>query len=151
MGLGVSWPGVTLRAIGTLLPEREATLTVSDSSPPGASIGLWAGSALACVPMAVDSTALGLAACGGWEVGELAGSGTHVSVPYHQRRLWSAARFDLMGRWALPDTALAIELLVTAAAPFTRDDFVVKDIGSVHRPANVVGRLGLGLSLSTDR
>jgi hypothetical protein len=150
-GLGVSWPGVGLRAIGTLLPEREATVAATDSSSPGARIGLMAGSALACVPIAVNSAALGLAACGGWEVGQLAGNGTHVSVPYHQRRLWSAARFDLMGHWALADTAVALELLVTAAAPFTRDDFIVKDIGSVHRPANVVGRLGVGLSLSTDR
>jgi hypothetical protein len=151
LGLGLLWPGVGVRVIGTLLPERDGTLNAVDASPPGASIGLMAGSALACVPIAVDSTALGLAACGGWEVGQLSGSGTHVSVPYHQRRWWSAARFDLMGHWALPDTALALELLVTAAAPLTRDDFVVKDIGTVHRPANVVGRLGVGLSVSTNR
>ncbi len=151
MGIGVARPGVALRAIGTLLPEQEGKLNVADSSPPGASIGLMAGSALACVPFAVNQSALGLAACAGWELGQLSGSGTHVSVAYRQRRLWSAARFDIAGRWALPDTALAIELLVTAAAPVTRDDFVVKDIGSVHRPANVVGRLGVGLSLSIDR
>lgn len=150
-GVGVFWPGFGLRAMATWLPEREGNLDGADASPPGASIGLLAGSALACVPIAVNASDIGLDACAGWELGQLSGSGTDVSVPYHQRRLWSAARLDLQGRWAVPDTALAIELLVTAAAPFTRDDFIVKDLGSIHRPANVVGRFGVGVSLSIGR
>jgi len=150
LGVGLSWPNVQLRAVGTLLPEREGFLPLADANPPGASIGLLAGSVAACVPFAVKPSAFGLSACAGWELGQLSGSGTHVSTPFHQRRFWSAPRFDVAGRWALSETALALELLVTAAAPLTRDDFVVEDLGSVHRPANVVGRLGLGLSVSTD-
>lgn len=150
LGVGLSWPDVQLRVVGTVLPEREGFLQLADASPPGASIGLLAGSVAACVPFAVKSSALGLSACAGWELGQLSGSGTHISTPFHQRRFWSAPRFDVAGRWALSETALALEMLVTAAAPLTRDDFVVEGLGSVHRPANVVGRLGLGLSVSTD-
>ena len=60
-------------------------------------------------------------------------------------------RVDLAGHWLLPDTPLALTVLATAAAPLTRDDFIIKDVGSVHRPANVVGRLGVGLMLELDR
>jgi hypothetical protein len=149
VGLELSWPSIALRAIGTLLPEREGTLAAAGS--PGVSIGLTAGGALVCVPLRDNPAALSIAACGGWEVGQLWGSGTHVSAPYHQRALWSAARFDVASRWVVPDTAVALELLVTAEAPFTRDDFILKGIGRVHRPANVIGRLGLGVSLAIDR
>jgi hypothetical protein len=151
IGISAAWPSLELRAIATWLPEREGTRRTFDAGSPSVSIGLVAGTAIACVPFSVTARALRLVACGGWEVGQLSGSGTHVSVSYHQRRLWSAARLDLAGRWALESSALGVELLITAAAPFTRDDFVVDDFGSLHRPANVVGRLGLGLSLLLDR
>jgi hypothetical protein len=150
LGVGLTWPSVELRAIGTLLPEREGTLNATDSSSPGASIGLLAGSALVCLPVALEQTALAVALCAGGEVGQLSGSGTQVSVPYHQRTRWAAARFDVAARWAWPETPLALELLVTAAAPFRRDDFILKDLGSVHQPASVIGRLGLGLSVTMD-
>jgi hypothetical protein len=154
LGIGVGavlgWRSVELRALGTLLPEREGSLRTSDSSPPGASIGLLAASLLACVPVVVQPSALALAACAGWELGQLSGDGTHVAVPYHQRTLWSAARLDLGLRWPVPGTRLALEGLVTALAPFTRDDFILKDLGTVHRPASVLGRLGVGVSVAID-
>jgi len=146
VGVTLAWPGVQLRAVGTVLPEREGNLGASAGSP-GASIGLLAGSALACVPVALPPR-LGLAACAGWELGQLSGSGTHVSTPYQQQALWSAARLDLAARWELTPSALSLEVLLTAAVPFTRNDFILKDLGSVYRPASVVGRLGLGLALA---
>jgi hypothetical protein len=151
IGIAAAWPALELRGIGTWLPEREGTLATLDANAPSASIGLLAGTALACVPFAVAARDLRLVACGGWEIGQLSASGTHVSVSYRQRRLWSAARLDLAGRWAVADSSLGVELLATLAAPLTRDDFVVENAGSVHRPANVVGRLGVGLSWSFDR
>lgn len=148
-GLGVElrWPSFALRALGTLLPEREGTLQAPLPSNRGVSIGLLAAGVLACVPIAVSPVVLKLAVCTGAELGELSGSGIGVSTPHHQRTLWSAVRFDADLRWALPDMPLGLDLLVTAAAPLSRDEFVLRNIGSVHRPASVVGRVGLGLSL----
>jgi hypothetical protein len=153
-GLGVGarlgWPGFELRALGTLLPEREGTIDASDPSSPGVEIGLLAGGLLACLPLALNDAPLELSACAGGELGALSGSGTRVSTPYHQRTLWAAARFDVVGRWALPHTALAIEALITVAAPLSRDEFVLRNIGSVHRPESVLGRAGLGLCFFID-
>jgi len=152
LGLGVElgWPGVELRALGTLLPEREGTIDASDPSAPGARIGLLAGGLLACLPLTRHLAALDLSGCAGGELGALSGDGTGVSTPYHQRTVWAAARIDVVARWALPQTALAIEGLVTAAAPLTRDEFVLKDIGSVHRPESVLGRAALGVRIFID-
>lgn len=149
-GMGFAWSGVELRALGTWLPEREGPLVAADASSPGASIGLVAGSVLACVPVAVERAVLGVAACLGWEVGQLSGSGTHVSLPYDQRRLWSAARLDVAARWPVPNTPLGLDLSVTATAPLTRDEFYLEELGRVHRPASVGGRFALGLSVAVD-
>ena len=150
MGLWLSWSSLELRAIGTLLPEREGTLVTSDPRSPGVSIGLLAGGAVGCVPVALRSSSLDMALCAGAELGQLSGSGTRVLVPYERRTLWAAARVELATRLRLFQSPLALELLVTALAPFTRDEFFLKDLGEVYRPASVVGRLGLGLSLAVD-
>jgi hypothetical protein len=150
VGLGLSWSSLELRAIGTLLPEREGTLVTSDPRSPGVSIGLLAGGAVGCAPVALRSSSLDLALCAGAELGQLSGSGTRVLVPYQRHTLWAAARVELATRLALFQSPLALELLVTALAPFTRDEFFLKDLGDIHRPASVIGRLGLGLSLAVD-
>lgn len=103
IGIELSWPSIELRALGTLLPAREATLDAAGS--PGVSIGLMAGGAMACVPLRDAASLPAIAACAGWELGLLSGNGTHVSSPYQRRALWSAARFDVAARWVVPDTA----------------------------------------------
>jgi hypothetical protein len=150
LGLELSWSSLALRATGTFLPQRERTLIASDPRSPGVSIGLLAGSTVACVPVALATKSLGMAVCAGAELGQLSGTGTRVIVPYQRRALWTAARFELAARLRLPKTALALELLITALAPFTRDEFILKDLGEIHRPASVVGRLGLGLSVGVE-
>jgi hypothetical protein len=150
VGIGLSWSGLELRAIGTFLPEREGTLVASDPQSPGVSIGLLASGAVACVPVALRTASLGMLLCAGAELGQLSGTGTRVLIPYRRRTLWAAARVELAARLALFDTPLGLELLITALAPFTRDEFFLKDLGEIHRPSSVVGRLGLGLSVAVD-
>jgi hypothetical protein len=150
VGAGLGWPAFELRALGTLLPERKGSVDPGDPRSAGAEIGLLAGGVMACLPLALNHAALELSACAGGELGALSGSGTGVSTPYHQRTLWAAARFDAAARWMLPHTALAIEALLTAAAPLSRDEFVLRDIGSVHRPESVLGRAALGLCYFVD-
>lgn len=133
-----------LHARGLLLPSREASIDTGEPSSPGAELGLLAGALLGCVPL--SHGVVDLAACAGAELGQLSGRGTHVATPHERRSLWSAARLDLTARKPLPSLPLALELGFSAAAPLLRDDFILKDIGTVHRPANVVGRASLGLA-----
>ncbi len=149
-GAELAWSGFSLRVVGLLLPGKEGSVDPTDPASPGADIGLASGSLLGCLPIATGQRKIQLDACGGWEVGQLSGQGTGVQNPHRNGTLWSAARLDLSGRWVLLESGLGVELLVSAAAPLTRDEFVLKDIGSVYRPANVVGRAGLGLSWNLD-
>lgn len=150
LGVGLSWRSLELRAMGTFLPEREGKLIAADPRSPGVSIGLLAGGAVGCLPVALQSSSLGMAVCAGAELGQLSGSGTRVTQPYQRRALWAAARVELATRLALGQTPLALELLATALAPITRDQFILKDLGEIHRPASVIGRLGLGLTLTAN-
>ena len=135
---------IELQARALVLPSREASIDAGDPASPGAELGLLAGALLGCVPL--SHGVVEVAACAGAEVGQLSGRGTHVATPHERHSLWSAARLDLTARKTLPGLPLALELDFTAAAPLLRDDFILKDIGTVHRPANVVGRAGLGLA-----
>jgi hypothetical protein len=150
VGLELSWSSLQLRAIGTFLPAREGTLVESDPRSPGVSLGLLAGGMVGCLPLALRSSSLGMAVCAGAELGQLSGTGTRVLVAYQRQALWGAARFELAARLALAKTPLALEMLFTALAPFTRDEFILKDLGEVYRPASIVGRLGLGLSVAVE-
>lgn len=150
LGVGLSWPGLELRASATFLPEREGTLIASDPRSPGVRIGLLAGGLVGCVPVALQTTSLGMAVCAGAELGQLSGNGTRVVVPYQRQALWAAARVELAARLALGETPLALELLTTLLAPFTRDEFILRDLGEIHRAASVIGRLGLGLTVAVD-
>lgn len=145
LGLDVAWTGVELRALGLLLPSREGSIDANDPASPGADIHLVTGGALVCLPLSTNATSVVIAACAGGELGRLSGRGTHVDRPYSSATWWLAARADVAARWTLLVRALELELVITAAAPLSRDEFVLRDIGSVHQPANVVGRASLGL------
>jgi hypothetical protein len=150
VGAELAWSSFSLRALGLLLPAQEGSVDPTDPASPGAEIGLMLGSVLGCIPIATGQHAIALDACAGWELGQLSGQGTGVQTPHQNGTLWSAARIDLSGRWTLLESGLGVELLITAAAPLTRDEFILKEIGSVYRPASVVGRAGLGLSWTLD-
>jgi hypothetical protein len=145
LGIDVAWTGLELRALGLLLPSTQGSIDADDPTSPGADIQLVTGAALVCIPLATNATALVIAACAGGEVGRLSGRGTRVDRPYSSAAWWWAARADVAARWTLPVEALAIELVLTAAAPLSREEFVLRDIGSVHQPANVIARASLGL------
>ncbi len=151
LGLELAWPVIELRALGMWLPRRRGVIDEAEPASPGAEIGLLAGGLLACAPLATPAGPVLVTACAGWELGRLEGHGIGVDSSHSTARWWSAPRADLALRWALPLRSLALELALTAAAPLTRDEFVLQGIGSVHRPANVVGRAGLGLRWELDQ
>jgi hypothetical protein len=144
-GADVAWPSLELRALGTLLPGAEGSVDARDADSPGAEIGLVAGGLLACAPLSTRVVGARLAACVGAELGRLSGHGTRIETPHLSTTWWSAPRADVAGRWDLPPRWLALELGVTVAAPIWRDEFVLEGVGTVHRPAPVVGRASLSL------
>lgn len=102
VGLDVAWPSLELRGLGTLRLDREGRVGSSAGTSAGAEIGLLAFDFLACVPFATRSATLAVAACAGWELGRLTGTGVGVDLPRTASAWWSAPRADLLLRWALP-------------------------------------------------
>ena len=147
-GAGLAWSMLELRALGLFLPPREGHPAGGDATSPGAELSLLAGSLLVCAPLSDAGRPLQVLACAGWELGQLSGTGTQVATPHERSTLWSAGRIDLGAAWLIPGSPLALELLASVLAPLSRDEFILKDIGAVHQPANVVARAGLGLGWS---
>lgn len=146
IGAGMRWSGLELRAAGLLLPPRHGAVDGLANGEAGADIELLGGWASACAPLSLESDAVELGVCAGWEMGRLRATGTGVVRSYRKSRLWAAPRLDVAVRWALSDSALSLELLATALAPLRRDEFILKDIGDVHRPQNVIARAQVGLA-----
>lgn len=135
-----------LRASGTWLFDRHVTLPGADAAL-GADLSLVLGSLSACTaPFAKGH--LSASVCGGWELGRIDALGTGVREPRRAGALWSAPRVDLGVAWAAGDAPLRFMAQLTAAAPLKRDDFFLRDLGSVYRPPVVAGRLALGVDVS---
>ena len=149
-GARLAWAAFELSAEALLLPKSGGSVDTGDPTSPGAELGLVTGALLACVPLQTGASAIQVSGCAGAELGRLWGTGTRVAAPHTKLAWWSAARVDLDAEWALSTTPFALGLTVTAAAPLIRDDFVLKDIGSVHQPASVVGRASLGMRWRFD-
>lgn len=144
------WPSIELRAQALLLPGRETSIDASDPTSPGGRLRLIAGALSVCTPLS-EARLIDMSACVGGELGRLSATGTRVPEPHERHRPWAAARLDLAARWPLPSLPLGVELTLTLAAPLLRDDFVLKDLGSVYHPPNVLGRFGVGLGWSFPR
>jgi hypothetical protein len=143
VGARFGWPSLELRAQALLLPARETVIDASDPASAGGSLSLIAGALSLCTPL--SEARVEVSACVGAELGRLSGTGTRVAAPHERHRPWAAARLELGARWPLPSLPLGLELTLTLAAPLLRDAFVLKDLGTVHQPPNVLGRAGLGL------
>jgi hypothetical protein len=146
VGAGVRWSQLELRGAGLLLPARHGAVDDRANGAAGADIELLAGWASACAPLSLKADAVELGVCAGWEIGRLRATGTGVVRSYRKSRLWTAPRLDVATRWAFSGGPLSLELLVTALAPLRRDEFILKDIGSVHSPPNVIARAQVGLA-----
>jgi hypothetical protein len=137
---------VQLRALGTWLFAQEDTLALAGEPAPGAELGLATGALLACVtPFGASASGLSAFGCGGWELGRLWGQGVGVQEAGYGAALWNAPRFDVGATWALGGSGLHLGVQLTLALPLSRDEFVLGELGSVHRPPAAVGRLAFGL------
>jgi hypothetical protein len=137
-----------LRASGTLFLDRHVVLPGGADAALGADMSLVLGSLSACTTPLGDPLGAAAFACVGWELGRLEAIGTGVLSPRRGSALWSAPRIDAGLGWQPGAGALRLLAQVTIAAPLQRNDFYLRDLGTVHRPAAVAGRLSLGLALN---
>ena len=136
-----------LRASGTLLFDRHVALPGPGTPAPGADMSLVLGSLAACT--SPFGAAAGVAfVCAGWELGRVEAIGTGVQAPRRGEALWSAPRVDAGLAWTIDGGPLRPFGQLTIAAPLERDDFYLRDLGSVHRAPAVVGRLSIGVDVS---
>jgi hypothetical protein len=150
-GFGVALGGqleagyLQLRATATLLFGQHRELAVAANPVPGADLDLYAGALSACAVPFGSSASLAVYGCVGWELGRLSGVATGVQMPRHGAALWSTPRVDFGMSWAVSETGLRLGALLTVARPLARDDFELREFGSVHRAPSVVGRAAVGL------
>ena len=106
----------------------------------GGTFDLFAGTFRACDALFGGGL---VSACAAIEVGSLRGSGLATATTSSERGLWLAPGVGLFG--AIPiKRAFALRLAVDANVPIFREDFYLANVGSVHRPAAVVGRGSVG-------
>lgn len=142
---------LALRVGGLLLLDQRAALPRSEQPAAGAELGLALGSVSLCSrALGSASTRLSAFFCGGWELGRLEGSGTGVPEPRRGSALWTAPRLEAQLAWAPLAGPVHLTAQLGAATPLKRDDFFLRDLGSVHRPPAVVGRAGVGLEVSFE-
>ncbi len=109
----------------------------------GGTFQLALGGALACfAPHRGRWTGL---ACGGFELGRLAGTGL-VARPETAATFWRAGRADVGVTAALGGNA-ALVLRVGAAVPWSRPEFVLDGATLVYQPSHLAGRLTAGLQI----
>jgi hypothetical protein len=146
VGAELGWERLALRATGTLFLDRHVALAGAGETGLGADMGLALGALSVCSTLLRPARAAAFA-CAGWELGRLEAIGTGVLTPRREGTLWSAPRVDAGLDWAAGGGPLRLVAQVTAAAPLERDDFYLRDLGSVHRPPAVAGRLSLGVHI----
>ena len=127
-------------ALGTWFGSRD---TVAANGA-GGRFELAIGGALACfAPRRGRWTGL---ACGGFELGRLAGTGLRVARPETGVAFWRAARADV-GVTATLGNRAALILRAGASAPFSRPEFVLDGADLVYRPSRLAGRFTAGLEV----
>jgi hypothetical protein len=146
VGAELGWERLALRATGTLFLDRHVALPGAGETGLGADMGLALGALSVCSTL-LRAARAAVFACAGWELGRLEAIGTGVLTPRREGTLWSAPRVDAGLDWAAGGGPLRLVAQVTAAAPLERDDFYLRDLGSVHRPPAVAGRLSLGVHI----
>jgi hypothetical protein len=125
---------------GLYLPPRRAVLEQEPEK--GGDIYLIAATASGCFVSIDDQWELG--ACAGAEAGSAGGEGVGVDRPASGSTGWLAFRAGGLGGYRI-DPRLAVELHAEAVARVGRSEFMLEELGSVHRPGPVSGRFDLGL------
>jgi hypothetical protein len=149
LGLALQAGRVAARASGTLLLDQRVRRVSSELSA-GADVGLGFGTLQACTDGLGAPMRWALPICVGLDLGQLWGRGVDVARARRAASWWVAPRLDAGLFWAIPGTTLRVGGWLTASAPLKRDEFVVDDVGVVHRPGPLVGRVAIGIDVSLE-
>jgi hypothetical protein len=148
LGLELSWARLRVQlGAAMFIPQRTEWVGGSDV---GADLGLTIGTTRVCTPVGSPSASLSIPLCLGLELGRMEGVGHGVARARSREILWIAPRAEVGLSWALPDTRLSLETNLVAALPLNRDEFVFDDMGTIHQPSRVAGRLGASLNLAFE-
>ncbi len=110
----------------------------------GGTFQLALGGALACfAPRRGRWTGL---ACGGLELGRLAGTGLNVARPETRAIFWRAVRADAGVTAALAGNAMLI-LRAGVAVPLARPEFVLDGTDRIYQPGRLAGRFTAGIEI----
>jgi hypothetical protein len=140
LGLGVAFERFSAELGPRLLLPRSGEL--EDDPEKGGEIGYLGGYAAACVTPLVSRR---LDGCLAFEVGRLAGTGFGVTEKLSGEALWLAP--ELFGAGRLPIAGgFEGQARVGVALALNRPQFVLDELGNVHRPALVSLRGELGFS-----
>ena len=91
--------------------------------------------------------ALLFGACLGLELGRITGVGVGADRNDEREEAWFAGRAGLLGIYPYGGLA-ALRLGLEGLIPLTRPEFALDNVGPVHQPSAVIGRLSLGLEMS---
>ncbi len=137
--LGARWSRLRLDARGGLWAGQTVHVNGLDA---GASFGLLTLGVDACVaPLEAD-----LAVCAGPELERLEGTGFGVDSPRTDSVTWLAFALGAQGRVGLMGP-LGLTGALRLIVPTRRETFGLDEIGVLHRPGPVSGRVELGLSV----
>jgi len=142
VGLEASVQRQSLRValLATWFSSQDATGT----NQTGGTFQLTVGGARACfAPRRGRWTPL---ACGGFELGRLAGTGQGVARPETGEALWRAVRADV-GLTAALSGNTALLLTGGVAVPLARPAFVLDGNQLVYQPSRLAGRFAAGLQI----
>lgn len=135
-----------VRATGSWYFEQREALSGVAVPAPAAELRLMTGTLSLCAaPSSGSEPRLLGFGCVGWELGRLSGEGMRVQRPRAGAALWSAPQLDAGASLALGATSLRLAAMFSLVVPLARENFVLGELGAVHRPPNVVGRAALGL------
>jgi len=138
LGLGVGDAWAWLWA--SYSPEQHAS--VEDRPDAGGS--LWLASALTLGCWDVENSSLVVAPCIGLELSRLQGTGEGITDPQDAAIHWTSPAFGLTVQGDLA-RRLALRLSALGFVPLERPRLFLEEIGDVHRPAPIAGRVRLSL------
>lgn len=146
-GFVVRWPQVTLMARAAYMPPVRKRLQARPDA--GGDIDLWTVGAQGCgtvwsagpAPPALGS--YGVRLCGAFDAGQMRAEGFGVEAPDAGSAVWLAPEASAaLDVYVLP--WLLFDLDFGLGVPILRPAFVLDNVGDVHQPGPVVGRLSLG-------
>jgi len=148
VGVELGWRALRLQLTGTMFFDQHVELAAASARPAGADVNLAVGAALACTDaLGVPASRLEVPLCAGVELGRLAGVGRGVLDAREEAVPWVAPLLEAGLFWGIPSTLLRFGALFSAVVPLNRDEFVLRGLGSVHRPSSFAARGSLGLDV----